>query len=476
MEKATSWKAVRPQEAGRSGLRRAILVLLAVWTIPPVDLAAAGRPSPPTPPASAVETLALASPERATPATTTPIPTPVASQIPETSSQTSGREPGSELRVWLVTAGPGDAVWERYGHNAIRVLDTRTGRDVSYNWGIFDFEQVDFIPRFLQGRMLYMMAPFNTQAMIDAYGRTNREIVLQELDLTPSEKLELRNLAEVNAQPENRDYTYQYFLDNCSTRVRDLLNRVLGGAIQTEFGGVETGTSYRFHTRRLTQVDPLIYTGMDALLGTPTDQPITVWEEMFLPLTLRDEIRDLTIARRDGSVRPLVLSEEVAVTSTRSPVDQAPPSWMWIYLLAGVTLAGLFATLGTGAVSSAFLRRGVLTVATVWSLVGGVIGTILVFLLFTDHTFAYWNENLFLFHPLLLGMAVLLPLSAMQPRWRGAARRVAVVVAGVALLGLAWQLAPASRHSNGIFFALALPGYLALAWALGRRGTVSHQG
>ncbi|MDX1647259.1 MAG: DUF4105 domain-containing protein, partial [Longimicrobiales bacterium] len=133
-------------------------------------------------------------------------------------------EPGSELRVWLVTAGPGDAVWERYGHNAIRILDTGTGRDVSYNWGIFDFQQVDFIPRFLQGRMLYMMAPFSTPAMIDAYARADREVILQELDLTPAEKLELRTLAEINALPENRDYIYQYVLDNCSTRVRDLLD------------------------------------------------------------------------------------------------------------------------------------------------------------------------------------------------------------------------------------------------------------
>ena len=99
------------------------------------------------------------------------------------SADETGRadEPGAELRVWLITAGPGDAVWERYGHNAIRVLDTSTGRDVSYNWGIFDFQQVDFIPRFLQGRMLYMMAPFQTQTMIDSYARADREVILQEI-------------------------------------------------------------------------------------------------------------------------------------------------------------------------------------------------------------------------------------------------------------------------------------------------------
>ena len=201
-------------------------------------------------------------------------------------------EPGSLLRIWLVTAGPGDAVWERYGHNAIRVLDTATGRDVAYNWGIFDFEQVDFIPRFLRGRMLYMMAPFQSQSMLAAYARVDREVVVQELDLTPAQKLELRDLAERNALPENRDYAYQYFLDNCSTRVRDLLDLVLGGSLRAEFESSPGGVSFRDHIRRLTQDDPLIFTGMDLLLGAPGDRPEVDVEAVGLgsgssPCTLR---------------------------------------------------------------------------------------------------------------------------------------------------------------------------------------------
>lgn len=379
--------------------------------------------------------------------------------------------PGAELRVWLVTAGPGDAVWERYGHNAIRVRDTRTGRDVSYNWGIFDFRQVDFIPRFLQGRMLYSMRPFSTADMIEAYAAADREIVLQELDLTPSEKLELRTLAEINALPENRDYIYQYFLDNCSTRVRDLLDRVLGGRLEAAFASEGTGTSYRFHTRRLTQVDPLIYTGMDLLLGTPTDQPISAWEEMFLPLTLRDEIRDLDIEREDGTVRPLVLSEEVAVPSSRPPPPEAPPRWIWIYALIGLALGGVFASLGSErAAASALLRRSILTLGVAWTLLGGVAGVILVLLLFTDHTFAYWNENLFLANPLLLVLAVLLPMSGPGNRWRQRARWVAGALLAIALVGLLFQLAPVSRHANAIFFALILPAHLGMGWGLWKVG------
>ncbi|MGB1658362.1 MAG: DUF4105 domain-containing protein [Longimicrobiales bacterium] len=377
-------------------------------------------------------------------------------------------EPGSELRVWLVTAGPGSAVWERYGHNALRVLDTQTGYDVAYNWGIFSFgEPVQFIVRFLQGRMLYMMAPFDTRAMFASYARDNREVIQQELDLTPSEKLELFGLAQINAQPENRDYLYQYFLDNCSTRVRDLLDIVLGGQLRAAFGSEPTGTSYRWHTRRLTQVDPLIYAGMDALLGTPTDAELTVWEEMFLPLTLRDAIRDFEVRRNDGSVRPLVLGEEITVPTTRSPEEAAPPSWLFRFLLAGLVTGALFASLSLASVrKSTFGRRLVLGVAAAWSALFGVLGLILVGLLFTDHAFSTWNENLFLANPLLLIVGFSLALTGVRPAWSAHARSAARLCAGIAVLGLIFQVVPASTHQNAIFFALLLPAQVGLAWGL----------
>lgn len=388
--------------------------------------------------------------------------------------------PGAELRVWLVTAAPGDAVWERYGHNALRVLDTRTGRDVSYNWGIFDFQQVDFIPRFLQGRMLYSMAPFRTDAMIESYRRANREVVLQELDLTPSQKLVLRDLAERNALPQNRDYIYQYFRDNCSTRVRDLLDLVLDGALREEFEPVRRGASYRFQTRRLTQVDPLIYTGMDLLLGPGTDEPISVWDEMFVPMVLRDELRDVRVSPFGAAERPLVLSEEVVVPSSRPADPVAPPRWLWIYVVLGIALGGTLASAATKRVrSSRPLRIAVSSLGVVWSALGGVLGLILVGLLFTDHVFSYWNENIFLANPLLLGLAVLVPLSVFGEVWRHRARTLAMVVAGIALAGFVLQFVPFwpfSAHHNAMAWALMLPAHLGMAVGMRRAGGSSQAG
>ena len=376
--------------------------------------------------------------------------------------------PGESLKVWLLTAGPGDAVWERYGHNALRVLDTSTGRDISYNWGIFSFgEPVRFIVRFLQGRMVYMMAPFDTEAMLAAYEKDNREVVLQELDLTPSEKITLQNFAENNALPENRDYYYQYFRDNCSTRVRDALDMVLKGELNKAFGKTPTGTSYRWHTKRLTQANPLVYTGMDALLGPATDRELTIWDELFLPLSLRDQVRDLRIPRADGTAKYLVLAEERAVVSTRPEEPTAPPNWLLRFLSAGIIFGAIFSSLRSNFVQkSAVLNFLITGAATVWSGLLGVLGLIIVALLFTDHTFSAWNENLFLANPITFGISISLFSSSLNPSWKNRARKLSAACATIAVIGFIWQTGPISGHENGMFFAFLLPAHLGLAWGL----------
>ncbi len=377
-------------------------------------------------------------------------------------------EPGARLRVWLITTGPGDAVWERFGHNALRVLDTETGRDVAYNWGIFDFNQVDFITRFLKGRMLYMMAPFSTAAMIDSYARANREVVMQELALTPSQRLMMLELAEVNALPRNRDYFYDYFLDNCSTRVRDLLDKVLGGELFEQLGARDTGTSYRTHTRRLTQIDPVVFTGMDVLLGSPGDRPISLWEEMFIPMTLRDAIRDATVTDGEGLEIPLVLREEVIVSSTREVEPVGAGSWFWRYLVLGALIGGLLAWVGRRAARGARSFRVLLAaLASTWSLLAGVSGLVLVLVLFTDHWSMTRNESLFLLNPVSLPLVVLVPLAlggrdALVRR----ARILGFVAVGIAALGLLFQLLPETAQQTGMLFALFLPIHIGLAAAL----------
>jgi hypothetical protein len=154
--------------------------------------------------------------------------------------------------------GVGEQVWEQFGHNAIWIRDMSRppsaggGTDSVYHWGLFDFSQPNFIPRFLKGEMLYSMGGFTLASTMSDYHRLDRSVWAQELDLTPAQKLALRNYIQWNEQPENRGYFYNYYHDNCSTRVRDALDRALGGVLRSAMATRMTGTTYRSHTRRLT--------------------------------------------------------------------------------------------------------------------------------------------------------------------------------------------------------------------------------
>src|SRR5690606_19749011 len=144
----------------------------------------------------------------------------------------------SRLRIDLITMGPGDAVWERFGHNALRVYDPLTGDDVTYNYGMFDFAAEDFFPRFFRGDMLYWMEGFDTRNVVYSYIASNRSVYSQELNLTPEQKARLVTFLEWNAREENRYYAYHYYRDNCSTRVRDAIDYALGGQLREALAGV----------------------------------------------------------------------------------------------------------------------------------------------------------------------------------------------------------------------------------------------
>jgi len=371
------------------------------------------------------------------------------------------------LRVVLVTMGPGDEVWEKFGHNAIWIHDPSTGQDIAYNYGMFDFRQANFYSNFARGRMKYWMQGFDALATLDFYGRQNRSVWLQELNLTPRQKAEIKAFLEWNARDDNRYYRYDYYRDNCSTRVRDAIDRVIGGGMRRQFGRVPVPVTFRSETERLTADDVVTYTGLMIGLAEPADVPITAWDEMFLPMRLRDYVRRADVPDAQGRMVPLVKSERIAVAAVgRAPVRTEPPNRIPAYLVAGLLLAGLVAGLGWAATRRGGARVGYAAVTALWTLLTGVGGVVLASLwLFTDHAIAYRNENLFQFDPISLPLVLLLPALAQGKRWSlRAAPRIALLVAALSLLGLVVQVLPGVDQVNGIVIALALPVNLALAW------------
>jgi Domain of unknown function (DUF4105) len=372
------------------------------------------------------------------------------------------RLPASGLTVYLMTMGPGKAVWERFGHNAIWIHDPARGTDEAYNYGLFDLRQEKFLVRFLQGRMWYWMQGFPAESYVQLYRRANRSVWIQELEMSAEAKRELQRFLEWNELPENRFYHYDYYRDNCSTRVRDALDRALGGGIKDYAATLATGKTYRFHTQRLTENDPVVYTGLQLALGHPVDREISAWDEMFLPLALREHIRNVTVRRADGTEVPAVRSEQTLFESTEKPPPAAPPFWLPAYIALGGTLAaGIFVLARAGATNPG-ARRAFIGLSGGWTLVVGIFGLILAGLwAFTDHAAAYRNENLLQLNPLQLALFPLLlrwnPSSARRRVW------VAGFLAALSVAGLLLKLTPGFYQVNGEIIGLALPMHLGIA-------------
>ncbi len=363
-------------------------------------------------------------------------------------------------------------MWERFGHNAIWIHDPERGTDKAYNYGLFDLNQEKFLVRFLQGRMWYWMQGFPAESYVQLYRRANRSVWVQELEIPLKARRELQEFLEWNERPDNRFYHYDYYRDNCSTRVRDALDHALGGRIRDHASPLPTGKTYRFHTQRLTANDPLIYTGLLLALGHPVDREISAWEEMFLPLALRDHLRQVTVAGEDGAEIPLVRSERTLFESTAPQPPAEPPVWLPIYLAIGIAFGLTIFVAAIGARNSRSARRSFVVLSVSWALLAGILGLVLVGLWgLTDHTAAYYNENVLQANPLALALVWLLPSAARRP-WRDRRGLVVVgIIAGLSLSGLLLKVLPSFYQVNGEIIALALPVYLGIAagiWQLRR--------
>ena len=367
---------------------------------------------------------------------------------------------GSEYAISVLTAGAGAEVWERWGHNMIRVRNSATGEDLAYNWGMFSVAEEGFVRRFLMGRMNYWMAPAATAATARLYRQRDRTLIEQHLALTPVQRRALVEFLEWNAREENRYYRYDYYLDNCSTRLRDALDGVVGGALRAATGTAPAGTTFRQETRRLSGADLPLYTGLMLGLGPATDRPISQWEEMFLPVRMMERLRTIQVEGADSAPTWLVAAEDTLYLSSRFTEPAGGERKVPLYLALG-------ALVGVGLASLGYFGRvrGFLVVGAFVALVVGLAGALLTFLMgFTDHAVTYGNENALLLSFLSLLLApVLRPAIAGAPRAQRLALGLGVAIGGLALIALGLKAFPFARQDDWEMIALFLPIDLGLA-------------
>jgi len=308
------------------------------------------------------------------------------------SLQADEANPGME--AWLITYGPGEISWERFGHNAIWIRDKDLGLDHVFNFGFFDFNQKSFYTRFLQGKLWYFSAAELAEREFSRYINENRSIRAQKLNLSAEQSLRLAEYLLHEIQPENRDYLYDYYTNNCSTRIRDALDLALGGVLATRFDSVTAEQSWRDHTRRLTIGDYWTYLGLEIGLGSKVDQLISQWDEFFIPAELAEAVAELSVPGA-GSEQPFVLEDIMIFESSLEPAPVRPASWWPRYLLlSAVVLACAWLTLVVPALTPIRLVRA-------WLVLAGGAGSALVFFwFFTDHEAARLNLNLLVLNPL----------------------------------------------------------------------------
>jgi hypothetical protein len=381
-------------------------------------------------------------------------------------------EPGSEVAVTLITFGVGDEVWERFGHNAIWIHDERAGTDVAYNWGLFDFEQPDFMKRFLTGDTKYWMGSEDALTMVSNYHNIGRTVTLQRLNLTPRQALALRDFVQNNALEENKYYRYDYFRDNCSTRLRDALDLALGGALRAATDSERTALTYRSESMRLAEGDLPVQVGMDIALGRYADVPLTAWRSFFIPMRLRDELRHASVPGPDGKMVRLVTDEQVIAPApgTKEVIEATEPRDLSMpAMLVGVALALLVVVLR-------FMMRSLRAAAWVlallgaaWAMLSGGLGVLVLLAWFTTrHVFWTYNENVLLLSPLWIPLILLIPAALLGSRGIGKARALLWMNAALGVAALALSLMPGGQDSETIV-ALFLPVHLAFAWALSLR-------
>lgn len=297
--------------------------------------------------------------------------------------------------IYVLTLGPYQGeLYSAFGHSAIRVVDTTEGLDDVYNWGVFDFDQPNFYLNFARGYLYYKLGVHPYDRFRDYYIYYNRYIHAQKLNLTQAQKQKLFDYLQWNSLPENQNYRYDYFYNNCATKVRDVMLTVFSDSVKFDGTYIKTDYTIRDLTDIYLQHQPWGDLGIDICLGLPMDKKASAHEYMFLPDYIESGFNHATI----GSLS--LVSETISVYESR---EEAIASSLFHPLIVFIVFAILVLALSIWDFRRKKLSRWF--DAMLFGILG-LIGCLLFFLwFFTDHKAAAVNFNLLWAFPLHLVVA-----------------------------------------------------------------------
>lgn len=215
----------------------------------------------------------------------------------------------SRLRISLLTCTPGEELYSTFGHSAFRVVDSNAVSDIVYNYGTFNFDDPNFYMKFVRGKLMYYISReyFNDtdgyMGFRSLYQSTNRGITEQVLELTDAEKKAVRLFLNNNLKEENKYYKYDFFFDNCTTRLRDILKKQ-HDSVFCKKAVMPPGSRFRQAIHQYLDKNNKDWSklSIDILLGLPCDAVMTAEQMQFLP--------DNLLKSLDSSAHPMVASSQ----------------------------------------------------------------------------------------------------------------------------------------------------------------------
>ena len=299
------------------------------------------------------------------------------------------------MEVSLLTCSPGTEVYALYGHTAIRICNETTGEDWVFNYGVFSFSQPHFIWRFALGECDYQVGAVPFAYFAKEYEARGSSVYQQTLNLTSAEKRRLWALLLENMQPENREYRYNFFYDNCTTRARDRIEEAVDGEVVYPRAG--TVHTYREIIHQYTGHYPWAELGNDLCLGAEADRPITERQEMFAPFYMLHYADGAVIRDPEGHERPLVSGKSKVVAGRGVGVQEEFPlspwacGWLLFALVALLTAAERWK-------HACFWWMDMVLMSLV-----GIMGLVLTALFFfSDHPTVGSNWQIWVFNPIPL--------------------------------------------------------------------------
>jgi len=293
---------------------------------------------------------------------------------------------GAEISI--LTVGPGDNLYDKFGHSAFRIKDDANELDLVYNYGVYDFDTPNFYTKFAQGKLLYKLAINPYQPFLNSYIAQNRWVEEQLLNVSYSEKQELFNFLQKNALPENKYYQYDFFYNNCATKIRDVLVSVLGEKLDYKANLASEGLTFRQLIQKNVHYNSWGSMGMDVAIGAVVDRKANSWEYQFLPEYIYKAAAGATISRGSSTIPLVKETRRIFDAPGQRDTGNFFLSPLFFFCLLGLLI--LFITYKDYKNKS----RSRLLDSSIF-LITGLIGVILALLWFaTDHTATANNYNL----------------------------------------------------------------------------------